>query len=338
MHHVSSVITAVRTPLGLCTLIILVIEAILGVVLAQLDDVESPMGYTIIGVMAVAFLIITAVVAYRLYLEGGGGSSESEDSKPRGQNADTASYQIARRELEEMQQGFNAIKDELSLLHGEYQTSCHAVFRIINQLYPEGLTPLHHISKVDFDWFPKGNGDGPVSLTVHIKAINHPVQFWKYWISADAESQEVSFLKQIEFDVKDQEDTEVAYLISRNEGRHKELCIFFLPQIEPGLTRKLELSYRWPGIARHLLDKNEDRFEWEFQSVRTDELSEVTFRAHFEREIGDVKCTNVGVRVNGASPKSEPSKENGITWVYHVPAVSLRNKTFSLLFERDKKR
>lgn len=247
----------------------------------------------------------------------------------------TNTYETTKSQLGELQQHFNKTDDELTLLNGEYERSCQNAFRIINQLYPAGPIPRHHISKIDLDWFPKANGGGPIRLTCHIKSINDPVNYWIYRIRADEESPEVSFMKQIEFHVEDLEDTEVAYLVSRNEGRYKEVCVFFLPQIEPGKTRKIELRYRWPGFAQRLIDKNEAQYDWGFKGVPTDELSEVTFRAHFEREIGNVKCKSVGVRVKGASLKSEPGKENGVTWVYHASAVSLRDKTVSLLFRRD---
>lgn len=218
-------------------------------------------------------------------------------------------------------------------LERAYNESCRSISRVLDQL---GLR--HHVSKIDYECFIFPDGDAEITERHTIFAVESAVHFWKSAIVADAEASGVSFLWQLDLDIKDITTTgqyETIYVAAADQPLRKELCVFFLPEIEPGESRTIERTYYWPGFLTHFIDGKEVEFWGNYKTAQTDGKCNLNIKADFHRDIGEVKCENHGMPVPGDQLKDYPGRgKSGVQWAYHAPSVVLSKFKYRLMFQR----
>jgi 3',5'-cyclic AMP phosphodiesterase CpdA len=146
---------------------------------------------------------------------------------------------------------------------------CHqAASRLFREMHPTpNGEPIHHYERVQSYYRISGNGDAAINETVVIFPNGQsPIHFWEYGIWADPESPEVPFLEDISWNVSVEEGKNMTYLPTRDDGREKWICIFFLPMIRKDEKRTVNISYQWPAFVRHLIDGDRVQFEWRFKT------------------------------------------------------------------------
>lgn len=125
---------------------------------------------------------------------------------------------------------------------------------------------------VTFVYLINKDFSGSLTLISVIKSVDLPVHFWESVTAAEDDADSANSLAAINYRVRDLSSTQsnIVYLPSENAKRSKSACLFFLPPIQPGESRKFEISYQWPGLFRKLKNDSE---EFEFTSSTRDVLS-----------------------------------------------------------------
>lgn len=192
------------------------------------------------------------------------------------------------------------------------QGMMRAAHRIRTQSYPS--VERHKIfRKIHLRYVLDKNFTARVTRSYTIAAINGPVHFWQesYRVRDAAEATE--YLLDIDFKVKDVSGRgEIVYLPTEIDGRSKAVSLYFLPQItaeEEG--RAIEITYKWPGLARSLRDLGEEAFNFNYDSLRP--VEEVTFEIFLEPGTqGRLQAEIAGMKFPGATIKDV--KDNETSW------------------------
>jgi predicted MPP superfamily phosphohydrolase len=160
----------------------------------------------------------------------------------------------------------------------------------------------------------EAQGDTTVTGVYSVQS-SQPVPFVPFELVSDDEtSPEVPYLEELGFRVKlvgrTKKDDEVLYLQTDNFPRRKRLVFFFFPEID-ARQRKIEVTYRWPGLFTKLIQQGTDdlAFEWR-RPVRRGEI-----RVRFAAELGEVNCKLVSGRKKGVKLSRFRDKEGYLVWI-----------------------
>jgi len=125
-----------------------------------------------------------------------------------------------------------------------------------------------------------------VTRTYSISAVNGPVHFWQESYRVRDEADATEYLLDIDFKVRDISGRgDVVYLPTEIDGRSKAVSLYFLPQITPDEAgRIIEVSYKWPGLARSLRRLGEESFNFNYDSLES--VDEVTLEIFLEAGTG----------------------------------------------------
>jgi hypothetical protein len=110
------------------------------------------------------------------------------------------------------------------------------------------------------------------------------------------------YLLDIDFKVRDVSGRgDIVYLPTEIEGRSKAVSLYFLPQITPDEEgRTIEITYRWPGLARSLRVLGEEAFNFNYDSLRP--VEEVTLEIFLEPGTrGTLRAEIAGTKFPGAT-------------------------------------
>ena len=185
----------------------------------------------------------------------------------------------------------------------------------------ESLTFIYLINK-DFS--------GSQSRISVMKAVDLPVHFWESVNNAEDEADSVRSLAEVNYKVRDLSSPQnnIVYLPSENGQRCKKACLFFLPPIQPGQSRKFEISFQWPGLFRRLKKTSED---FEFTTSTREILSLYRVEIYLQEGTGSsLDCEITGDQHASQSLRAEKYESNGWSgygFVYQVtdlPAGNLR--------------
>lgn len=219
-----------------------------------------------------------------------------------------------------------------------YYNCCAATNRIFNQLYRETIPPKHHLKTIVTTLTIDGHGTTAVLEEVCITpAFDDPVHFWKRGIKADPDSTEVNILDDIKYSVRDvdqdTENTRVTFLPSKEDPRDKELCLFFLPQIDSGQERNLEIHFKWPRFFCDLVDKDAATYSFDYKGVPgKSTMLKGVFK--FDVELGPIDCEDQSPIGLGSTIVQETSTEGHTVWTFTVPDAPLAGETYQLRFSR----
>lgn len=216
-----------------------------------------------------------------------------------------------------------------------YQACSTATFRIFNQLYLEAVPPKHHISEVAATITVESDGTTTTVEQASVRiAADEPLHFWKRTIESDPESDPVSLLSGLNFKVRDLDQSKgVTFLPVRDEEKVKEVCLFFLPEIKKGETRKLEIYWKWPKYLKRLIDRNEAIYAFGF-SGRPGMTSKFHIDFIFSAKLGPVDCENQSPPGIPSGLTSGKNAAGDTTWTLSVPNAPFTGEGYQLRFTR----
>jgi hypothetical protein len=147
--------------------------------------------------------------------------------------------------------------DTVRTLRGVMRAAGH----ICKRLFPAGHVSDLTIEKIHVTYQIEKDFTAQVRRIYRIRAGKAPVYFIERGFRVRDHADPADSLIDIDFRVRDMDDPGgVVYLPMANDGRNKSACVFFLPRIEPGEHRSIELYYKWPGMARTLKIEGEEEF------------------------------------------------------------------------------
>jgi len=170
-----------------------------------------------------------------------------------------------------------------------------------------------------------------------IRGIEDPILFWESRIFVSDEADSVDSLSAIHFNVRDLSDPphKIVYLPTENQDRIKRTCLFFLPPIQRGESRRFELSYRWPGLFNRLKSAHED---FEYEELASEPIR--LFRLEFYLQEG--QGNRLHCEVNGpthanqsltSQQYSDPTGWKGSGYIYEVRDIPAGQVQFGLRME-----
>jgi TIR domain len=175
------------------------------------------------------------------------------------------------------------------------------------------ISATHHI-----DW----NGDTNVNSIWEVQSNKEPAHFFKYWINADDESHAVPFLRQLNLEVVDIDNSiKLDFILTRSDIKHKTFAIFF-PEIKVGDRKKFRISYFWPGYMNKLRDLGAAKFDWSYRSQHAETLVKLRKEWIFDPRFKTVHCREAGQQSKSASLQFREHKNRSI-WIYEDPLAIL---------------
>jgi hypothetical protein len=167
-----------------------------------------------------------------------------------------------------------------------------------------------------------------------VRAVNGTLHFWENVITASDEAEPVSSLATIQYSVRDKTGSPnaIVHLPSENQGRRKTACLFFLPPVSQGGSRRFEISFHWPGLFRRLRYAAE---EFEFKSNTRGPLRLYRIEVYLEDSFGkSLLCENTGPSHRGetlvASEFADATGWKGRGYVYEARDVPAGDAHFIL--------
>jgi hypothetical protein len=173
-----------------------------------------------------------------------------------------------------------------------------AASMIQSQLFPAVSNGAgKSFESVRFIYFVNRNFDVEVHRHYRLRAGKTPIHFWQNSIGVSPHAAAVETLVDLNFRVMSRSaGNEIVYLPTRNEPLRKAACIFFLPRIEPGDTRELEVAYTWPKMAFQL--KAQGWEEFSVKLTNTENLAAYSLEIFLEPGTGgSLHCAESGVRL-----------------------------------------
>ena len=197
-----------------------------------------------------------------------------------------------------------------------------AAAKIRDQLITHSKAPMKSFCFVKITYFIYTDYTAEVHREYSVTCSEQQIHWWTLSNNVTEYATPIPHLLNIGFKAADLGDKDVAYLPTRNDGRSKEVMMCFLPRIEAGEKppRHVEVTYRWPQLARQMAVKGYEDFTFNFESKETIPLVELYF--YIEPGIGK----NFVLERTGPVYEGETLKAAKIThdnkewsgWVYTV--------------------
>ena len=237
------------------------------------------------------------------------------------------------RSLASLQERYDELLRNSDVSSAAYAKVCQSVYYIAQQLYRDGPKSRHHLRSVHHECHIDSDATLSVIERVCIEpAGNNTLHFWKRICYVEDDCPKVSHLSDLNYEVQDCDGkADVVALPAMDEPRRKEPCLFFLPEIQAGETRQLEIRYRWPGSFKRLVEKKEVTYDIAFQNG-TGRSTELTVVVKFHPEFGHVACEYRGSVVDGAQLTETKDAANATVWSFNAPAARLEGQTYRLFF------
>jgi hypothetical protein len=148
---------------------------------------------------------------------------------------------------------------------------------------------VHFIYLIDKDL------SGSLTRVNQVKAVNEDLHFIETSSTVEDEADPADSLAAVSFiaeSLSSNPTDNIVYLPSENQQRMKKACIFFLPPIQAGTSRKYKTSYAWPGMFKKLKKRSEDfEFNTHTKLLMTDYVCEVYLQ---ENSGGILECEIAG--------------------------------------------
>jgi hypothetical protein len=149
---------------------------------------------------------------------------------------------------------------------------------------------------VQFIYLINKDFSGSLTRSNQVMAVDEDLHFIETSSTVEDEADPADSLASVKFRVESQSPDptdNVVYLPSENQQRMKKACIFFLPPIKAGGSRKYKTSYEWPGMFRKLKKRSTEDFE--FNSHTKLPMREFITEVYLEEGTGGmVECEIVG--------------------------------------------
>jgi hypothetical protein len=162
-----------------------------------------------------------------------------------------------------------------------------AASRIRDQVTPPDKAVVKSFDYVRVSYFIERDLTAAVIREYGIRTSDQPLHFWTTGNSATSFADEVEYLDDMDFKVKDHSGREVVYLPTKNDPRSKEVVLYFLPRVESSESeaRKIEITYKWPSLLRQLRELGYEDFTFALESKQG--IPELQFRFLLESGTGE---------------------------------------------------
>jgi len=157
------------------------------------------------------------------------------------------------------------------------------------------------------------------------------VPFWVFYALGDEYSRALDSIEDLNFSVAaEDENTEIVYLATEDEGLRKEIAVYFIPLLRPDETRSFKLYYEWPESFLKLLKTGTAKYDWYHRSYS--ETVNGNFYAEwvFDAALGQVQCKNTGSRPSGLHLTK--ADETPCRWILEGENVPLGNIHYQVTF------
>ena len=225
--------------------------------------------------------------------------------------------------------------EELRGLRQDFDDTVRFASNITGYMFPSGDrdVPRFDIIDVAIKHIIRKNGDTDVDAIFELDCVTDPAHLWIYWIEADAESGEIRFIRQLNFQVIDLATGQrLDWLLTSNSANTKILAIFF-PEIRPGTRKTLRISYTWPGYMRKLIVLGATNFEWRYLTQNAERRARFRTEWEFDQHFAPLECRIIGHRSETASVRLDP-RGNKFAWIYEDPSAVLKSKYAVEFFDR----
>jgi hypothetical protein len=262
----------------------------------------------------------------------------SERDRLSGANKELASQRDSIREMFEKER--EVVQATLTARNVRLQRTLNGSIRaasmIQNQLFPAVANGAgKSFEFVKFIYYANKCFDVEVRRQYRIRAGKTPIHFWQNSISVSPYAGAVETFADINFRIASlSSGKDLVYLPTRNEPLKKSACIFFLPRIEPGEARDIEVSYSWPKMAQQLKAQG-----WEDYSVRlvnTENLGSYCVEFYLEAGTGgSLACNESGALLPNKSLEQAVSHHGWQGWRYSAANIppEILNDRISLRVE-----
>lgn len=169
-----------------------------------------------------------------------------------------------------------------------------AADQIRRQFLPNAGAPIHSFLAIRNSYFIYRNFDAAVVREYEVAASGQPLHFYEWTLGVEDYADAADYLADVDFRVQDGSGTNMAYLATKNAARKKAVAVYFLPQIEPGQSRQVMITYRWPRMLRGLAltQNHHELFTWKVESSA--KVPEVKLEIFLEDGAGRLSCEKKG--------------------------------------------
>jgi hypothetical protein len=159
-----------------------------------------------------------------------------------------------------------------------------ATSKIRNQLSPVGkLVKSFEYARVTY--YVYKDFTALVVREYGIRSNKEPVHFWTTGNRASGHADRADYLKDIDFDITDENNSRLPYLPIKNDALAKDVVIYFLPRIEPGEpVRHIKISFKWPRYLRQIEKQGSEIFSFTLDSI--DPIPNLEFSWYLEPGTG----------------------------------------------------
>jgi len=225
-------------------------------------------------------------------------------------------------------QKFNARESELLDAYKDVVESAKSLANSSHQNVPHETIRLN-VNALDILIDVYEDLEAKVTKTYEFQCGDHPAHQFKYWFTADDGAPEFDTIHPTEFRVQVLEgSSQVLWLPVGNDPRRKEVCIFFVPPLQPGQTMQIRVSYSWPRFFSDLETKG--RSEYNMSAKWSEKPGRMSCAFNFDRKIGDVGAESAS-NIDSQKLKFKDEKSTR-TWTYADEAFRFDGTTYMLRF------
>jgi hypothetical protein len=195
---------------------------------------------------------------------------------------------------------------KVPVLTKTFERTVQAADRIAKQLFPGAATATKKVVSCKQVYTLYKNGDCHASETLVVAAHEKDVHFFEKNIGVEPEADPADFPDEIDLKVTSRTaNREVAYLISRNEGRLKNVMVFFLPRIQDVVDDELEVkkTFFLNRFFNLLITHGEEPFETTIKTVVA--IPRVEYEFWVAPDAGYLTCQNVGQMIDETDAERE---------------------------------
>ncbi len=222
-----------------------------------------------------------------------------------------------------------------------YNETCAAIGRIVNRIYNpadpnEEPRPRVNFARILCRFDVEPDGTTRATLDYEVTATGGAAHFWNVKLVTDQYAAPLRTLADIAFKTESLDaGKQIQEVQIDNSGFERRVALFFLPEIQPGETRRFRVTYAWKDWFAELRERGMSDWTWSYRAAEAANMAEATFVFAFARGWGTITCENLLGNRPGATLREEIGRD-GISWTYRDPAAPVGKSGWRLRFSRSR--
>lgn len=233
-------------------------------------------------------------------------------------------------------QADQSILDELAKSKDAYDQFCRAMHSVVYEGYKVATSdaaPPLAFKSIECEFEVDADGNAKVKQTYEVITGEAEARFWNLKLDRDQYAIPFDTLDTIKFHATtDEPDFKVAATPLDNKGIRRSVAIWFIPKISKNSSRKIIVTFEWPGWFGELVATGVTNWLWSYGSIPTKETSRVNFKFTFASALGQIDCNILSKRL-GTEDLVMNSTANENVWTYEDAARPANELTWDLRFE-----